>query len=622
MTCKAGEAWSARKQRCEPLPPIAPEELIAGSPLKKPIRNLKRVQACLKKRGYYKDAIDGIMGRNTFMALVKFRNDYGLNHRPWDFWDLPTQQILFSECDPRYAIQPLKNPAKMARNKPQDKAQDKAQTPPAQISPAGSGKQIESVSKGITTKGITTSVSAPKSITPPAPQIAKPSPRKASSVLEEAQTKPVAKPSSSSRPRIAKQVAKKTAVVPPKTITPHAAKPAPGRVQPTPQACLPERLVALHNRRNSGLSSASIPVCRNLCLPPPAGMSLKARNVLAQQNQIRWCAEDCLKIETEMPLKDILRIESQANVTVCAGPAKQVFRNTTQRHTFPLLIGKSYPQARALFQDLPAPQERKHRIAIIIGNRHYPKLGLTKPNAHRDAGMMNTVLSEHLGYGAVNILDLRDASLERLQQVFGRPGQAAAGLQALAANRKGLDVLIYFSGAAGFSQTAGEIVLLGIDQDANWAKAASNRTGLPLSQIYQALEPLAPRRTRLVLETDFSGDFSNRVILNNLPTRDSNFAFSRPAPNVSVFMATRGNQKNLADPVFHTGLFTRYIAAAISGAADKFPYGNQDGLIDDSELFLFAAAQTELAAAKSYGLFQAPVWLQTPAKSVAHLDQK
>ena len=75
--------------------------------------------------------------------------------------------------------------------------------------------------------------------------------------------------------------------------------------------------------------------------------------------------------------------------------------------------------------------------------------------------------------------------------------------------------------------------------------------------------------------------------------------------------------RRLIDPTYGVGLFTRYLIEGLSGAADRTPLGDDDGEVDSAETFAYSAVMVELAARKSFGLMQNPVYSGTVAPVLA-----
>ncbi len=62
------------------------------------------------------------------------------------------------------------------------------------------------------------------------------------------------------------------------------------------------------------------------------------------------------------------------------------------------------------------------------------------------------------------------------------------------------------------------------------------------------------------------------------------------------------------DTDYDIGLFTRYLIEGLAGNADLYPVGNGDGKVDSAEIYAYSAAMVRLAARKTFGLLQGPVY--------------
>ena len=55
-------------------------------------------------------------------------------------------------------------------------------------------------------------------------------------------------------------------------------------------------------------------------------------------------------------------------------------------------------------------------------------------------------------------------------------------------------------------------------------------------------------------------------------------------------------------------MFTRYLIDGLAGKADLRPIGNGDGSLDSAEIYAYTAAMVEIAARKTFGLLQNPIY--------------
>ena len=106
------------------------------------------------------------------------------------------------------------------------------------------------------------------------------------------------------------------------------------------------------------------------------------------------------------------------------------------------------------------------------------------------------------------------------------------------------------------------------------------------------------------------------VLPPNLPETLNTALPRAPLPALTVLAASDRGQRTLIDVTYDIGLFTRYLIEGLAGNADLPPIGNGDGELDSAEIYAFTAAYVDLAARKTFGLLQHPVY-SSAATSVA-----
>jgi len=112
----------------------------------------------------------------------------------------------------------------------------------------------------------------------------------------------------------------------------------------------------------------------------------------------------------------------------------------------------------------------------------------------------------------------------------------------------------------------------------------------------------------LLLETEFGRDYSDYVLPPNLPETTNTALPKAPIPALTALVASDRGQRTLIDTTYDIGLFTRYLIEGLAGSADLRPIGNGDGKLDSAEIYVYTAAMVRLAARKSFGLLQNPVY--------------
>jgi hypothetical protein len=360
--------------------------------------------------------------------------------------------------------------------------------------------------------------------------------------------------------------------------------------------CLPEDLIAVLRRAHG--PGISVQQCEKACLPPPNGLPQSYLDELQSKFGIAWC-RSCVSFSGHLALDEVKRIERAGNIELCATPSRQLPRRGGP-------VGepvKSYTKVRELYRALPPALEASDTVAVIIGNRDYPKLPPSE-TSQNDAGAMYAFLTEHMGVRPDNIIDVRNGSKADLERLFGAAPGVEGDLSRLVHSNPGARVLVYYSGHGATNNAETETYLLPVDAE----PYREELSGYKLSTLYANLAKLDAKSVLVLLETEFGEDHGSYVLPPNLP-ETSNQALPRaPLPNLSVMVASDRGQRTLMDSTYDIGLFTRYLIEGLAGKADLRPIGNGDGSLDSAEIYAYTAAMVELAARKTFGLLQNPVY--------------
>ena len=526
------EPWGERRARtAQSAPPVflppgqqrlQAQPARAGSPppeapTPEQVEAITRIQSCLTELGYYKGAIDGKRGKETWTAYWHFKHDHGLGGYS-DILAEPVRQKLDSLCkitEETAALEPTTQPL------------DQPEVEAAPDSPESD--EEESV---------------------------------ALAPLESDSEESVAL-ESSVRPDI---------------------------------DCLPEDLIALLQRAHG--PGVAVKSCERACLPPPKGLAQAQLDELQIKNDLVWCRA-CVPIQGQLTLDDVRRIERAGNVQLCATPSQQL-----PRHGSGAGDGlRSYTRVRELYRALPPAAEDPDAVAVIIGNRSYAKLP-PSVTSYNDADAIYSFLTEHLGYRPDNILDVRDAKKADLEKLFGREPGLEGDLSRLVQSQPNAKVLVYYSGHGATDAAQNETYLLPVDTEA----FRDEQDGYKLSTLYANLAKLDARSVLVLLETEYGRDHGPYVLPPNLPETMNTALPRAPVPALTVLAASDRGQRTLIDVTYDIGLFTRYLIEGLAGNADLPPIGNGDGELDSAEIYVFTAALVDLAARKTFGLLQHPVY--------------
>jgi hypothetical protein len=360
--------------------------------------------------------------------------------------------------------------------------------------------------------------------------------------------------------------------------------------------CLNEDLVAVL-RRAHGLG-VEVATCERACVMPPVGLPQAQLDAMQAAGSVVWC-RNCVPISGQLALNDVRRIERAGNVELCPIPPRQL-----AKYGEGVTDGlRSYLRVRELYRALPPMPEDPGQYAVIIGNRSYERLPRSV-TSYNDADAFYAFLTERLGYKPDNIIDLRDAKKADFDRVFGaEPGVDGDLARRVEANTDP-KIVVYYSGHGATDEGQTETYLLPVDAEP-YREAVD---GYKLSTLYANLAKLKANSVTVLLETEYGPDHGPYVLPPNLPETVNTALPKDSLPGLTVLAATDRGQRSLPDVTYDIGLFTRYVIEGLAGGADLPPVGNGDGTLDTAEIYAFTAAFVDLAARKTYGVLQRPVY--------------
>jgi TRAP-type mannitol/chloroaromatic compound transport system substrate-binding protein len=271
----------------------------------------------------------------------------------------------------------------------------------------------------------------------------------------------------------------------------------------------------------------------------------------------------------------------------------------------PQVASTSPPAAERRFPRTPIPVSfrkgppRPDDIAVIIGNADYTKLGKDIPDvtpAYADAAGIKRYVTDALGVREGNIIDLRDATLVQLAQVFGT-----------ATNYKGQlfnwikpgrsRVFIFYAGHGAPAGEEGSAFLI----PANANGGLIEVTGYSLASLYENLGKLPVKSVTVVLEACFSGASQAGTVISNASPVFLKAKVSTVPSNVTLIAAGNANQMASWEQDKSRSLFTSYFLKGMSGEADAKPYGNGDGNVNLDELDRYLKDTLTYYARRYYG---------------------
>lgn len=255
--------------------------------------------------------------------------------------------------------------------------------------------------------------------------------------------------------------------------------------------------------------------------------------------------------------------------------------------------------------DLPLGIPNPDAIAVIIGNKNYSLFSLDVPNvdyAHNDANLIRQVLIKCFGYSAENIIFLQDATQAQLLSVFGSEGNPQGRLAHWIKPGKS-DVFVFYSGHGVPGLENQQAYLLPVDAD----PATIEINGYPLTTLYKNLQSFPVKSIVVALDACFSGLSSAGAVVKNASSIRLNRKAVNPVINKGIILtAAAKDQVASWDKDHRLGLFTANFVKALSGEADKPPYGNSDTKLNWKEVKLYVADKVSYAARREYGREQQP----------------
>lgn len=254
--------------------------------------------------------------------------------------------------------------------------------------------------------------------------------------------------------------------------------------------------------------------------------------------------------------------------------------------------------------EFPKAAPQPDDIAVIIGNGDYTQFGSGIPDvepAYADSEAFMQYALQGLGVREGNVIFMRDATSAQMVRVFGsdrdphgqlydwvRPGRSR--------------VTVYYSGHGAPAGTDGTAYLVPVDADA----ARIELNGYPLATLYANLAKLPAQSVTVVLESCFSGVSQGGAVVTRASSVYVRARIPEVPANVTVITAGQADQVASWEEDGSNGLFTEYYLKAMSGEADRPPYGNGDGRVSLAELNAYFADTLTYYARRLYGRDQTP----------------
>lgn len=255
-------------------------------------------------------------------------------------------------------------------------------------------------------------------------------------------------------------------------------------------------------------------------------------------------------------------------------------------------IGASIPTGR------PAGQ---YDIAVVIGNATYSATGTPNVDyALQDARTMRQYLIKAFGYDPANIIYLENATLTKLNEIFGtsddyqgklykwvKPGQSK--------------IFIYYVGHGAPDQQTGEGYFVPVDANPQYISTS----GYKLSTFYENLSKIPAAKKTVVVDACFSGSSANGQLFRGVSGLTARLKSEPKATVAADMLLTSAGMDQVSSwyPEKGHSLFTYFFLRGIQGDADT----NKDGTITLGEMKVWLNDQVPYIARRLTGNEQQPL---------------
>jgi hypothetical protein len=226
------------------------------------------------------------------------------------------------------------------------------------------------------------------------------------------------------------------------------------------------------------------------------------------------------------------------------------------------------PLRQALAQALLGQGDTTESIAVVIGNKSYRNT-VPVDFAGNDADAMRDFLVRSLGFRAQNVVVLKDATRNELEDWFGAEAEPRAGKLWLRARTGRSDVFVYYSGHGVPDLRTHQSFLLPSDGSPDRASS-----GYGLETLYRNLETIkqkvGPNRQVIVmLDACFTGETGRTDGKGLLAVSAPGLVPTRPKAGAGVvkLVATSGAAPANWDGENKLGLFTSRFLMGAAGLA-------------------------------------------------------
>jgi len=238
-------------------------------------------------------------------------------------------------------------------------------------------------------------------------------------------------------------------------------------------------------------------------------------------------------------------------------------------------------------QLLPVPLANSGKLtkagAIVVGVGKYKRVNSLQYPA-QDAETVKDYLSGVMGIPAENIKILKDDEASK------------ATIEAAVKNwlaKKDFDTIVFYFAGNGVpdpdNPRDGPPFIVPYDGDLD--PTLGKGTLINLNDLIADMEGSKAKNVVILLDSCFSGQHGRTPEQYAMAHRGLAVAAKFNQQRAFVFSGSRENQASFEFPKVSHGYFTYYLLLGLKGYADKPPYGNNDGVVTDTELCAYVAGE-------------------------------
>lgn len=285
--------------------------------------------------------------------------------------------------------------------------------------------------------------------------------------------------------------------------------------------------------------------------------------------------------------------------------------NAPQRKMEELVVaGKDSPKAAdiaiagglSVDVDVNIPQgvkAGKYDIAVIIGNKSYREGIPRVAYADRDAAVMKEYVVRTMGFEEGNIIYAEDATLSKLNEIFGMAGAPQGRLYKYVKPNVSR-VFIYYGGHGAPDLETGDAFFVPVDGNPEYIRAGGYR----LQTFYDNLAKIPAKKITVVLDACFSGNTDRGMLFKGIsPAMVKVKKEYRGPAGAVVITSASTDQVSTWYPEKRHSLFTYYFLKGLQGEADA----SGDGKITVGELSAYLKEHVPYMARRLKGVEQQPV---------------